>query len=79
MAYRIRHAPGSGEDYRRYEHLPRGPTRHFRPPTSYTGALKRQQLAAYGYADVDPSHYEEDYLIPLGIGRRRCRPKEPLA
>jgi hypothetical protein len=45
-----------------------GRTRQFRPPTSYTNALKRQQLAAYGYADTDPSHYEEDHLIPLGIG-----------
>jgi hypothetical protein len=45
-----------------------GSERQFRPPTSYTDALKRQQLAAYGYADTDPSHYEEDHLIPLGIG-----------
>lgn len=23
---------------------------------------------AYGYADTNPSHYEEDHLIPLNIG-----------
>ena len=25
-------------------------------------------MAAYGYADINPAHYEEDHLIPLSIG-----------
>jgi hypothetical protein len=39
-----------------------------RPPVSYTGALKRQQIVEYGYADRDPRHYQEDHLIPLSLG-----------
>jgi hypothetical protein len=45
-----------------------GSTRQYRPSSSYTNALKRQQLIAYGYSDIDPSHYEEDHLVPLEIG-----------
>jgi hypothetical protein len=37
-----------------------------RPPADYTNALKRKQLASL--SDKDPSHYEEDHLVPLSIG-----------
>ena len=39
-----------------------------RPPASYTNALKRQQIVAYGYPDTDPRGYEEDHLIALELG-----------
>lgn len=47
-----------------------GYTRTVRPPSSYTTALKRAQLAS-GYAlrgDTSTSHYEEDHLISLELG-----------
>jgi hypothetical protein len=34
----------------------RGYTANVRPPAAFTGALKRLQIAQYGYADTDPSH-----------------------
>jgi hypothetical protein len=46
----------------------RGKARQYRPPTSYTGPLKRQQIIAYGYTDTNPASYEEDHLIPLELG-----------
>lgn len=45
-----------------------GWTRTVRPPVSYTNALKRRQIAEYGYADTNPADYEEDHLIPLELG-----------
>jgi hypothetical protein len=39
-----------------------------RPPSAYTSALKIAQLFEYGYADRDPSHYQEDHLVPLELG-----------
>lgn len=45
-----------------------GWTRTVRPPASYTNALKVRQIRAYGYADIDPRHYEEDHLVPLELG-----------
>jgi hypothetical protein len=46
-----------------------GYTATVRPPDSYTGALKRSQLRAYGdYAGASLSGYEEDHLISLEIG-----------
>lgn len=39
-----------------------------RPPSAYTGALKVAQLFEYGYADRDPTHYQEDHLVPLELG-----------
>lgn len=42
--------------------------RTVRPPESYTEALKRQQIAQYGYADTHLADYEEDHLIPLELG-----------
>jgi hypothetical protein len=45
-----------------------GWTKTIRPSASYTNALKKQQLAAWHYADQNPIHYEEDHLISLEIG-----------
>ena len=45
-----------------------GWTATVRPSTSYTNALKVQQIAAYGYADTSTSDYEEDHLVPLELG-----------
>jgi hypothetical protein len=39
-----------------------------RPPSAYTSALKFAQIIEYGYADRDPSHYQEDHLVPLELG-----------
>jgi len=46
----------------------RGYTKTVRPSAYYTNALKKKQMADYGYSDIDPRHYEEDHLIPLSIG-----------
>ena len=46
----------------------RGYTKTVRPPVYFTNKLKKKQMADYGYADINPSHYEEDHLIPLSIG-----------
>jgi hypothetical protein len=45
-----------------------GWTKTVRPPASYTDALKREQITAYGYTDTNPRSYEEDHLISLEIG-----------
>jgi hypothetical protein len=45
-----------------------GWTSTVRPPTSYTNKLKNQQIIQYGYADKNPSDYEEDHLVPLELG-----------
>ena len=45
-----------------------GYSSRIRPPVDYTNALKRRQIAEYGYADKRLSSYEEDHLIPLSIG-----------
>jgi hypothetical protein len=42
--------------------------RTVRPPSSYTTALKREQIVEYGYSDTRLADYEEDHLIPLEIG-----------
>ena len=39
-----------------------------RPPSGYTGALKVAQILEYGYADKNPTHYQEDHLVPLELG-----------
>ena len=44
-----------------------GWTKTVRPPTSYTSALKVQQMAAYGLPG-SPSDYQEDHLISLEMG-----------
>lgn len=45
-----------------------GWTATVRPPSSYTTALKKQQIAEYGYADTNLSDYEEDHFVPLELG-----------
>jgi hypothetical protein len=45
-----------------------GWTKTVRPATSYTNRLKVQQIAEYGYHNTDVADYEEDHLIPLGVG-----------
>ena len=46
-----------------------GYTKTVRPSTSYTNSLKNQQLhSMYNYADVNPSQYEEDHIVPLAVG-----------
>jgi hypothetical protein len=42
-------------------------TRPIRPPKSYTDALKRAQMRAYGDTG-SPAQFEEDHLIPLALG-----------
>lgn len=39
-----------------------------RPPSAYTSALKVAQIFEYGYADKNPTHYQEDHLVPLELG-----------
>jgi hypothetical protein len=46
----------------------KGWTAKIRPPASYTNALKKQQLAQWGYVDQFPGHYDEDHLISLELG-----------
>jgi hypothetical protein len=53
----------------------KGYTKTVRPPANYTNKLKKEQIFLYGYADMDPTHYEEDHLIPLSIGGN---PNAPL-
>jgi hypothetical protein len=45
-----------------------GWTSTIRPPTSYTNALKVQQIAEYGYSDTSTADYEEDHFVPLELG-----------
>lgn len=45
-----------------------------RPPVSYTDKLKVQQIKQYEYSDTNKADYEEDHLIPLGVGGH---PKDP--
>jgi len=52
-----------------------GSTKQYRPPSSFTNALKRKQLIAYRYADTNPGDYEEDHLISLEIGGAGADPK----
>ncbi len=45
-----------------------GWAKSIRPPSGYTSALKVAQIIEYGYADKNPSHYQEDHLVPLELG-----------
>lgn len=45
-----------------------------RPSASYTTALKVLQLEDLGYADQNPTHYQEDHLVSLSLGGA---PKDP--
>jgi hypothetical protein len=53
----------------------RGWTRMVRPPVQYTEELKRQQIRTFGYHDRRLSQYEEDHLIPLGLGGAPADPR----
>ena len=46
----------------------RGYTKTIRPPANYTNRLKKKQLVQYGYKHAKPKTFEEDHLIPLGVG-----------
>ena len=52
----------------------RGWTKTIRPSTSYTNALKIQQMVLYGETG-SPSEYEEDHFIPLELGGEPKNPK----
>jgi hypothetical protein len=52
-----------------------GWTATVRPPLSYTDPLKIQQIGEYGYRDTRLASYEEDHLIPLGVGGSPRDPK----
>jgi hypothetical protein len=45
-----------------------GYTATIRPPSSYTDALKIQQMVAYGETTMTTADVEEDHLIPLEAG-----------
>jgi len=45
-----------------------GWTATIRPPSSYTSALKVQQIASEHLADTNPADYEEDHRVPLELG-----------
>ncbi|WP_369251554.1 hypothetical protein [Streptomyces sp. R41] len=45
-----------------------GWTATVRPSSSYTTALKKQQIVEYGYTDTSTSDYEEDHFVPLELG-----------
>jgi hypothetical protein len=45
-----------------------GWTATIRPDSSFTDALKVQQIGQYGYSDTKTSSYEEDHLISLELG-----------
>ena len=45
-----------------------------RPPSSYTGRLKKKQMVLYGLVGK-PSDYEEDHLISLALGGSSRDPK----
>ena len=50
-------------------------TKSIRPPASYTGRLKREQIAEWNLTDTDPKDYEEDHFIPLEIGGHPTDPR----
>jgi hypothetical protein len=45
-----------------------GWTATVRPSSSYTTALKKNQIVEYGYTDTSTSDYEEDHFVPLELG-----------
>lgn len=52
-----------------------GWTATVRPPSSYTTALKKQQIVEYGYTDTSTADYEEDHFVPLELGGAPRDPK----
>jgi hypothetical protein len=53
----------------------RGWTRTVRPPPEVTRTLKREQIRGWGYADRRLNHYEEDHLVPIGLGGAPADPR----
>lgn len=51
-----------------------GWTKTVRPPPSYTNSLKLQQIAEF-HLQGGPHDYEEDHLIPLGVGGSPTSPE----
>jgi hypothetical protein len=51
-----------------------GYTKTVRPPASYTDAIKRDQMRAYGLTGA-PADYEEDHLISLALGGHPTDPR----
>jgi hypothetical protein len=45
-----------------------GYTEKVRPHLPITNAIKKKQIAAFGYSDKKMADYEEDHLISLEIG-----------
>jgi hypothetical protein len=52
-----------------------GWTASIRPPSSYTSALKVEQLQQIGFADQNPADYEEDHRMPLELGGAPSDPR----
>jgi hypothetical protein len=52
----------------------RGWTKTVRPPTSYTNALKLEQMKTYRLSGV-PADYQEDHLISLEMGGSPTDPR----
>lgn len=52
-----------------------GWTRTVRPSVTYTNALKKMQITAYGYKDTNMHDYEEDHFIPLELGGSPSSPQ----
>lgn len=57
----------SERDFRERCHE-KGWTREFRPPTSYTNAMKRNAMRQAGISYDQRGAYEEDHLVPLCLG-----------
>ena len=53
----------------------RGWTRTVRPPVEYTGRIKRETMAAYGYEGLSMRDFELDHLIPLEVGGAPSDPR----
>jgi hypothetical protein len=51
-----------------------GWTATVRPPTTYTGPLKLQMMAAY-HVGTDTSAFELDHLVPLELGGAPSDPR----
>jgi hypothetical protein len=65
---------GYAEDHRPYDLRPRMDA-HGATAGPYTEELKRQQIHTFGYDHRRLSHYEEDHLIPLGLGGAPADPR----
>ena len=53
----------------------KGFTKKIRPQANYTNRLKKKQLVQYGYKHANPKAFEEDHLIPLGVGGNPTDPQ----